>query len=62
VEILQAVNALCHRCESVSYIILQACNVTLIHISTLFLIMQMDSNRDGIVDFDEFVAATLHIC
>jgi calcium-dependent protein kinase len=23
--------------------------------------MQMDSNRDGIVDFDEFVAATLHV-
>lgn len=21
----------------------------------------MDSNRDGIVDFDEFVAATLHV-
>lgn len=23
--------------------------------------VQMDSNRDGMVDFDEFVAATLHV-
>ncbi len=23
--------------------------------------MQMDSNRDGLVDFNEFVAATLHV-
>ncbi len=23
--------------------------------------LQMDTNRDGLVDFDEFVAATLHV-
>lgn len=27
----------------------------------LHLDVQMDSNRDGMVDFDEFVAATLHV-
>lgn len=29
--------------------------------SGLTLNLQMDSNADGIVDFDEFVAATLHV-
>jgi calcium-dependent protein kinase len=27
----------------------------------LCLMLQMDANRDGLVDFDEFVAATLHV-
>ncbi len=27
----------------------------------LCLMLQMDTNRDGLVDFDEFVAATLHV-